>query len=63
MVDPELNKLKGVTSRSDFNEKVKQFYQFYDKTVYDEGFYHEEVRKRIESYIEEIITRWEGWQK
>lgn len=63
LVDPELNKLKGVTSRSDFNEKVKQFYQFYDKTVYDEGFYHEEVRKRIESYIEEIITRWEGWQK
>lgn len=63
LVDPELNKLKVVTSRSDFNEKVKQFYQFYDKTVYDEGFYHEEVRKRIESYIEEIITRWEGWQK
>ena len=63
LVDPELNKLKVVTTRSDFNEKVKQFYQFYDKTVYDEGFYHEEVRKRIESYIEEIITRWEGWQK
>lgn len=63
LVDPELNKLKGVTTRSDFNERVKLFYQFYDKTVYDEGFYYEEVRKRVESYIEEVITRWEGWQK
>ena len=62
LVDLELNKLKGVTTRSDFNERVKQFYQFFDKTVYDEGFYYEEVQKRIESYIEEFITRWEGWQ-
>ena len=62
LVDPELNKLRGVTTRSDFNERVKQFYQFFDKTVYDEGFYYEEVQKRIESYIEEFITRWEGWQ-
>ena len=62
LVDPELNKLKHITTRKLFGEEVKQFYKFYDQTVYDEGFIHDEAQKHLESYIDGVINGWEGFQ-
>ena len=62
LVDPELNKLKHITTRKLFDEEVKLFYKFYDQTVYDEGFSHDETQEHLESYIDGVINWWEGFQ-
>jgi hypothetical protein len=62
LVDPELNKLKHITTRKLFDEEVKLFYKFYDQTVCDEGFSHDETQKHLESYIDGVINGWEGFQ-
>ena len=62
LVDPELNKLKHITTRKLFSEEVKQFYKFYDQTVYDEGVSHDETQEHLESYIDGVINWWEGFQ-
>ncbi len=56
LVASELDIFKSATSRQDFNQKEKLFYQFYYEKVEETGFINEKVKRMMDSHIEDIIS-------
>lgn len=56
LVASELETFKYATSRQDFNQKEKLFYQFYNEKVAETGFINERVKRMIDSHIEDVIS-------
>ena len=56
LVASELENFKYATSRLDFNQKEKLFYQFYNEKVAETGFINERVKRMMDSHIEDVIS-------
>jgi len=59
LVAPELEKMKHATSRADFHQMKKKFFQFLYEKVVELGVLNEGVKKLMESYLEDFMSTWE----